>query len=319
MPSRKREKLYTTEFTVGSTYTRSEIAKLGRVAPLDNTREWTGIVEFENCVVLFPTLDKTDLPPEHRYVDVFEGDQFKWDSQNRNTQDSPVMVRILSQGTPVLLFSRVRPKEAGHQLPFVYAGQLEAVRARGQNPVSVLFNVLDYQQNPNSALGELYNWRPSGSGGRKLNPVEVPDETTPPHSGQGRLMDSRKRMAIDAWAMKKARQHYESLGYELTDTSKVAPFDYEAHKEGERRRIEVKGLSGALGSVVVTAGEVKSARDANIRTDLAIIHNIVLVEAMQGVFEGEGGTVYVIEGWNPKDEQLTPLQYQYSLQPAHAK
>lgn len=41
-------------------------------------------------------------------------------------------------------------------------------------------------------------------------------------------MDSRKRLAINAWAMKKARQHYKSLGYELKDTSKVAPFDYEA-------------------------------------------------------------------------------------------
>src|SRR5215469_8028670 len=101
MPSRKREKLDTTVFEVGATYTRPGIAELGGVAPLDNTREWTGIVEFENCVVIFPTLDKTDLPPEHRYVDVFEGDQFKWDSQNRNTQDSPVIARILSRGTPV--------------------------------------------------------------------------------------------------------------------------------------------------------------------------------------------------------------------------
>jgi uncharacterized protein DUF3883 len=152
-------------------------------------------------------------------------------------------------------------------------------------------------------------------GGRKLDPVEIPDEVSVARSGQGRQMDSRKRLAIDAWAMKKARLHYESLGYELKDTSKTAPFDYEARKVGERRRIEVKGLSGELGSVIVTAGEVKSARDANIQTDLVIIHNIVLLETEQGVFQGEGGTVHLIRNWSPEEERLTALQYQYSLQP----
>jgi hypothetical protein len=73
MPSRKSENLRTNNFDVGNAYSRSEIAENGGVVPLDNTREWTGIVEFENCVLLFPTLDKSDLPPEHRYVDVFEG------------------------------------------------------------------------------------------------------------------------------------------------------------------------------------------------------------------------------------------------------
>ena len=133
MPSRKHvniKRLDTTAFTVVTAYTRTEIAQLGRVAPLDNTREWTGIVEFENSVVLFSALDKTDLPAEQRYADVFEGDQFKWESQNRNAQDSPVMVRILTRGTPILLFCRVRPEEANHRVPFVYVGQLEAVQAR---------------------------------------------------------------------------------------------------------------------------------------------------------------------------------------------
>ena len=71
MPSRKVEKLRTDSFQVGASYSRPQIAELGGVAALDNTREWTGIVEFENCILLFPTLDKSDLPPEHRYVDVF--------------------------------------------------------------------------------------------------------------------------------------------------------------------------------------------------------------------------------------------------------
>jgi hypothetical protein len=77
MPSRKVERLHIDNFRVGVSYSRPEIADMGGVAPLDNTREWTGIVEFENCILLFPTLDKSDLPPEHRYVDVFQGSHFK--------------------------------------------------------------------------------------------------------------------------------------------------------------------------------------------------------------------------------------------------
>ena len=311
MPSRKVETLRMDGFHVGASYSRPQIAELGGVAALDNTREWTGIVEFENCILLFPTLDKSDLPPEHRYVDVFEGSQFKWESQNRNTQQSPVMARIMAGGTPVLLFCRTHPKEKGKPVPFTYAGRLTALRARGQNPVKVLFDVVDFQQMPNEALARLYEWRPVG--GRELDPVEIPDEVSVARSGQGRQMDGRKRLGIDAWAMKKARLHYESLGYELKDTSKVAPFDYEAHKVGERRRVEVKGLSGEPGSVIVTAGEVKSARDANIRTDLVIVHNIVLVETVQGVFEGEGGIVHVVRDWSAEEDRLTALQYQYLL------
>jgi hypothetical protein len=113
--------------------------------------------------------------------------------------------------------------------------------------------------------------------------------------------------------MKKARLCYESLGYELEDTSKFAPFDYEARKDGERRRIEVKGLTGRLGPVVVTAGEVKAARDDKTKTDLVIICEIELVETTLGVFAGKGGIVHVIKDWRPEEERLMPLQYQYML------
>ena len=158
MPSRKREKLDITAFRVGSSYTRAQSAELGRVLPLEHTREWTGIVEFDNCVVLFPTLDKSDLPPEHRYEDKFLGKQFKWDSQNRNTQNSPVMVRILSRGTPILLFCRLRPKEFGRPVPFVYVGQVQEQSHAGQNPVKVMFNLLEYQETPGNDLAKLYDW-----------------------------------------------------------------------------------------------------------------------------------------------------------------
>jgi hypothetical protein len=103
------------------------------------------------------------------------------------------------------------------------------------------------------------------------------------------------------------------LGYALKDTSKVASFDYVASKNGEQRRLEVKGLTGSLGPVIVTAGEVKSARDASIGTDLVIIHGIESMETSPGVFQEQGGTVHLIEDWIPEDGRLRPLQYEYLL------
>ena len=96
MVNRKTENLSFEAFSVGSEYSRPEIAKPGNVDPLTNTRERTGIVKFQNCIVLFSTLIKGNLPPEHGYADAFSGKQFLWKSQNQNTQNSPVNLRIIS-------------------------------------------------------------------------------------------------------------------------------------------------------------------------------------------------------------------------------
>ena len=65
MVNRKTEGLSFEAFSIGSEYSRPEIAKPGNVELLTNTREWTGIVKFQNCIVLFSTLIKENLPPEH--------------------------------------------------------------------------------------------------------------------------------------------------------------------------------------------------------------------------------------------------------------
>ena len=97
MPRRKDEVFDMEPFRLGTGYSRPEIASLARVAPLASSREWTALLSFQNCVVLFSTLDKSDLPPEHQYADLFVGPQFKWESQNLNTQDTP-SIRKLTGG-----------------------------------------------------------------------------------------------------------------------------------------------------------------------------------------------------------------------------
>ncbi len=221
------------------------------------------------------------------------------------------MMRIMSPDTLVLLFCRIHGKEKSKPVLFTYAGRLVARKAQSQNPVKVLFDLLDYKESPNEALASLYEWRPAG--GRKLDVLDLPDESSAPRKGQGWQTDARKRQAIDTHAMKRVRFHYESMDYVLKDTSKVSPFDFEARRNGDTLRIEVKGLTGHLGPIVVTAGEVLSARNPDIRTDLVVVYEIEVLETELGVFEGRGGTVHVLEGWRPEEDRLKPLQYQYQL------
>ena len=146
MPSRKNESLKLDHFRLGEQYTREQIARFGSVAPLDNNREWhrhSGIQKL--CCLVFHSV-KDDFPVEHRYADLFVGEQFKWESQNQNAQDSPVIKRIMDGEDPVLLFCRVRLKLKGHACPFYYMGQLVAERQRGEILVLIEFTLLDFQK-----------------------------------------------------------------------------------------------------------------------------------------------------------------------------
>jgi len=57
------------------------------------------------CILLFVTLDKKDFDGEIQYEDIFddEGQTFFWESQNRSTQKTNVIQRIIN-GDSVLLF-----------------------------------------------------------------------------------------------------------------------------------------------------------------------------------------------------------------------
>ena len=310
MVSRKAEILRLDSFSVGDAYTRANIADLGEVEPLTSSREWTGIVEFENCVVLFSTLEKEDLPPEHNYADVFSESAFLWESQNRNTQDTPVILRLISLEAPVLLFCRMVAKIRGQTQPFTYIGTLTAEDFDGERPVQMRFNVDEYLADAPDQLKDLYEWRPGDE--RVLKPIEAPDRMPRIRGGQGRQSDPKKRKAVELRAMDVATEHYTVLGYLVTNTSANNPYDLECVKGDEVVKVEVKGLTGIFGSVEVTIGEVLSARNDDCRTDLFVVHSISLKEKDKTDFVGEGGEACIESDWNPKDENLDALRFRYS-------
>jgi hypothetical protein len=309
MVSRKSETLDLSHFQVGTEYSRPEIAEIGGVQPLTSSREWTGIVEFENCIVLFSTLIKDDLPPEHAYADVFSGSEFLWESQNQNTQNSPVILRLISLDSPVLLFCRMTNKTRGRATPFTYVGLLSAMDYDSERPVEFRFALLEFMDEPPPNLKELYDWRPGEV--RKLKTLESPDRIPKVRKGQGRQADPRKRSAVEKRAMSVATAHYEKLGFTVVDTSANSPFDLECTNGEEVLRVEVKGLTGPLGDVEVTANEVRSARSPQIPTDLFIVHSITLTEHEKFHYIGENGNEHIESPWQPDDKNLEVTQYRY--------
>ena len=149
-------------FRIGSEYTRHEVAKVGGLpVPTEvyGTAWADGILELENAVLLFVTLEKEG---EASYLDVFDGTDFYWESQNRNSQSSPIIRRI-SGGSSTYLFARMRAKVRGasNAVPFVYCGKLDFVAMDGEHPVTCLFDAVDIGTGHGDSLAEILQWRPS--------------------------------------------------------------------------------------------------------------------------------------------------------------
>ena len=101
----------------------------------------SGVVERPGLVLLFVTLDKSEMQEEHRYDDAFlSPTQFRWQSQNRTSRDSPAGQRLKNHRadrTQIHLFVRPVAKVNGKTQQFVYCGQLEFERWQGDKPITV--------------------------------------------------------------------------------------------------------------------------------------------------------------------------------------
>jgi Protein NO VEIN, C-terminal len=133
--------------------------------------------------------------------------------------------------------------------------------------------------------------------------------------GQGELSDPDLRRKVELAAMHKVREWLGAEGYSsrsIRDTSATCPYDYEVGPvRAPNLRIEVKGTIGGRGPVIVTAGEVLSAREGRIRTALAIVHDIELTLRADGTWKAAGGQLWVNDHWVPTEESLQPLQYRH--------
>ncbi|MCY9873209.1 DUF3427 domain-containing protein [Vibrio barjaei] len=195
------------KFLVGESHTKLEIFRLGGVWVPRQGRDISGVTRFNNCVVLFVTLEKDRKENEHKYDDKFflGGSMFQWESQNNNTPDTPHMQMIIGD-EPVVLFARVYEKVKSKSQPFIYVGELRYVKHSypidsKDIPVEVIFEVSDYQYSASETLSSLYEWGPGIDWDDK--PIDVSGtvltETSAPSRRPTSKKDKPKRNGKTNW------------------------------------------------------------------------------------------------------------------------
>ncbi|MBM4368020.1 MAG: DUF3427 domain-containing protein [Deltaproteobacteria bacterium] len=106
-----------------------------------------GFVQIDKHIFLLVTLEKKNLPEEHRYADRFLGpDRFEWQSQNQTSRSSKPGQNIRdhrARGIQVHLFVRRTSKtQRGTASPFTCCGDLEFLSWEGDRPITVQWKLL---------------------------------------------------------------------------------------------------------------------------------------------------------------------------------
>ena len=278
-----------------------------------NSRDphWSqGIVVFSNAVLLLVTLDKTGRK-NYQYDDRFQREMFWWQSQDRQSQKSAVIGRILSGALHPYLFVRIHEKRRGITQPFVFCGRLSEPDAEGDRPVTIQFTSADYLKTASGPLRMIYSWRPQKAASRRERARKA--KITRRHGrGQGRQMDQEVRDATEKHAMEAAHKLYFAREFAITDTHANQPYDYVVSKGTDTRRVEVKGTQGAGEYVELTRGEVEAARMGPQATDLFILHSISITRAY-GILKVSGGKIRLLRDWVPSDRHLRPTRFTYAV------
>lgn len=127
------------------------------------------------------------------------------------------------------------------------------------------------------------------------------------------LKDSLLRMAIERYAVERAKQHYFVQGAtEIIELGK--PYDLLVRGLGAERHVEVKGSSTSAIAVELTANEVYHAHH-HVPTDLVVVDGIEFRRA-ESEYELSGGQLHVFADWQPEEEHLSPTRFRYDL-PSH--
>jgi len=135
------------------------MAQAGDVAPPTGSRDphWSnGLVRFSNATLLLVTLEKDD----GGYDDRFEGEQFHWQSQYRQTRRSKALVDIENGSTSALLFVRIFAKGSKAAEPFHYLGEVSLRSMERDQPVDCVFDVKGSLQGRSESIDQILRWRP---------------------------------------------------------------------------------------------------------------------------------------------------------------
>lgn len=129
--------------------------------------------------------------------------------------------------------------------------------------------------------------------------------------GQGFSVDQDSKLAIEGYAMARARRHFAQLGT-VVNTSSRRSWDYEVDINGTIWHVEVKGTTGDPVGVILTPNEVVHAR-AYKHVALFVVSNIDVRVGSGNKRSVVGGKVTIYQPWTIDRADLTPLGYKYRL------
>lgn len=146
--------------------------------------------------------------------------------------------------------------------------------------------------------------------------VETPEQDSPlaernSATGQGRGLTASQRKAVEEFAMARAIEHFTALYDTVEDVHNREPFDLLCSNRGARSalRVEVKGTTGDARTILVTSGEVNSARTH--RTTLYIASELTWADKAAALLNPTDWRQDVIDRWAPTDHDLNPTAYEW--------
>jgi hypothetical protein len=127
----------------------------------------------------------------------------------------------------------------------------------------------------------------------------------------GRRLSAAENKAIEEHAVKRVREHLETVrGYKTDDVGSTESYDVHATRGDEVLKVEVKGTTTDGSSVTLTYREVELHQAEYPNTALAVVRRIVLDRSGDKPV-ASGGVLEWVEAWPPVDERLKATVYSF--------
>jgi hypothetical protein len=145
--------------------------------------------------------------------------------------------------------------------------------------------------------------------------VAVVEEAIRPRArGQRWSASPAVRRAIELHAMQAAIEHYTEQDWSVENVSAFCAYDLHCERDDRVLRVEVKGTTSAGERVLLTRNEVAQAKAEYPNTALFILADVAVTKEADGSPSARGGRAVVLEPWMPRDEDLEPIAFEYTVQ-----
>jgi hypothetical protein len=172
---------------------------------------------------------------------------------------------------------------------------------------------------PRGTLGKIldevpvYIWRALGAEAvASVEITEAPREDAgnfETRSGQGFQSSPERRKAIERFAIRCAKDHYEKLDFSVTEVGK--PYDLKCERALETVLVEVKGTETNGDFILLTRNEVELSRGHLM--ELFVVSEIQTNLKTDGDWVCSGGQIRVINPWSAEADRLEPYAFIYRL------